>query len=170
MSSFTGHPAKAKPYRVQGRLLPALMVLIATVIIGATLFILRSTRKDEGPRRAQPTIARAVDGAELVWVPGGPVTIGTSNQEILSLIQRLTQWRRLVSSGEEESATGVMYRRFEFGSELSQQRLNAPGFWIYKNEVTCGQFARFLKAFGSMRSAPVDGRIGRPQPWFVWVE
>ncbi len=88
-----------------------------------------------GEERVNP-----VDGAVMVWVPGtaeacptGKFRMGSTPQEIDAL------W---VANGWDPAWKELT------ADEQPAHEVELDGFWLYKHEVTVGQYARFLAATG----------------------
>ncbi len=82
-------------------------------------------------------------GMELVYVPAGEFTLGSSDAE-------LDAWLR------EYPRSG----RSWFDSEQPQCRVNLPAYWIGRTEVTNAQYLRFVSATG--HNTPEHWANGRP--------
>ncbi len=78
------------------------------------------------------------DGAEMVWVPAGLFTMGTSDADVQSLITTNgTNW---------------------FNNEKPQHSVYLDGYWIYKYEVTYAQYNAYCQDAGqSLPAAPFWG-------------
>jgi formylglycine-generating enzyme required for sulfatase activity len=81
------------------------------------------------------------DGAMMVWVPAGEFLRGSTEAEVTSWAQ---QWGLTV-----------------FTRELPQRAITLNGYWMYKYEVTVGQYRQFCSATG--RSMPTA-----PGPTYTW--
>ena len=69
------------------------------------------------------------DGMEMVYVPPGEFTLGTSDQQA-------EKWLK-------EYPT---FRSYWFSPEQPQCRVRLPGYWIGRTEVTNAQYHRYLEA------------------------
>jgi formylglycine-generating enzyme required for sulfatase activity len=86
-------------------------------------------------------VVNPADGAELVWVPGGTFGMGSTQEELDRLWQQYgwsADWR----SGTED--------------QLPRHEVTLDGFWIYKHEVTNGQYAKF-HGTATNRAGPEEG-------------
>ena len=84
----------------------------------------------------------AKDGAALVRVPAGDFTMGITAHAVASLARLAPQ----------------IPARW-FGNPMASRRMSMESFWIYKHEVTVGQYQRYCRETG--RSMPVA-------PWWGW--
>lgn len=75
-----------------------------------------------------------VDGAEMVWVPPGRFTMGSTQGEI----------DRVWSDAGWDAETKWLTRDEQPAHEVEF----AHGFWLYRHQVTSSQYARFLQATG----------------------
>jgi len=80
------------------------------------------------------TVRQELTGAELVWVPGGTFAMGSSPEEMARVWEE-NDW--------DEDWLKELVRR-----EKPVHEVELDGFWIGKDEVTNGQYARFLAATG----------------------
>ncbi len=115
---------------MRGRLLPALVALLVSTVVAAP-----------GQPRAGEERVNPVDGAVMVWVPGtreacagGKFRMGSTPQEIDAL------W---VANGWDPRWKALTV------DEQPAHRVELDGFWLYKGEVTVGQYAKFLAATGN---------------------
>jgi formylglycine-generating enzyme required for sulfatase activity len=79
--------------------------------------------------------ALSLDGAEMVYVPAGPFTMGSDLQEIQTAFASAIQ--------KYMDITWVWFER-----ELPKHQGDLPGFWIDVVPVTCAQYQRFCEATG----------------------
>jgi len=119
-----------------------------------------------GPSRPSPGHERLnpVDGAVMVWVPGtaeacpnGRFRMGSTQDEIDRV------WE----------ATGWADWRDRTTVEQPAHEVELDGFWLYKHEVTVGQYARFLAATGYVRPAAelwvaLKDRVDLPMLFVAW--
>jgi formylglycine-generating enzyme required for sulfatase activity len=78
------------------------------------------------------------DGAEMVWVPAGEFQMGSSPEEI--------EW----AFGEAQAAIGDQANREWFDDEAPAHAVKlTSGFWMYRCEVTNGQFRSFKRSHNS---------------------
>ena len=82
------------------------------------------------------------DGAEMVYVPAGEFTLGTSDAQIDSWLKEHPE-----------------DKREQFAEEQPQCRVSLPGYWIDRYEVTNAQYLRFVKVAG--HHAPLYWEGGR---------
>ena len=74
-----------------------------------------------------------VDGAEMVFIPGGSFQMGSDPKEIDALWAKTgwdADWKKFVPD------------------EYPKHRVSVEGFWAYKHEVTNEQYGKFMKATG----------------------
>ncbi len=78
-------------------------------------------------------VVNPIDGAEMVWVPAGRFTMGSSKEQIDALWKQTgwdDAWKKLTSDEHPHDV------------EITE------GFWLYRHEVTNGQYGKFLDATG----------------------
>jgi len=73
----------------------------------------------------------SIDGATMVWVPGGEFTMGLSNEEVTAIIHVNPSWRE-----------------DWFSDCTPKHAIMLEGFWIYENPVTVAQYLSFCAATG----------------------
>jgi len=83
------------------------------------------------------------DGMEMVYVPAGEFTLGSSDAELDAWLRQHPQ--------EERSS---------FYREQPQCRVNLPAYWIGRTEVTNAQYLVFVRATG--HQSPEHWASGRP--------
>lgn len=88
-----------------------------------------------------------IDGAEIVWVPGGEFLMGADPADHERVCDRFGWPRKWI--GE-----------FMKG-EYPKHRVSVDGFWAYRREVTVAQFGRFVKAAGYRTDAEKEGKSER---------
>jgi len=99
------------------------------------------------------------DEMELVYVSPGEFTLGTSDAQIDAWLKE--------RPGD---------KRDDFADEQPQCRVNLPGYWIGRTEVTNAQYLGFVKATG--HRAPQDWERGQvpagledfPVVWVSWKD
>ncbi len=64
-----------------------------------------------------------IDGAEMVWIPEGEFTIGSSDADIDAIVLQHPDWRA-----------------DWFAQEKPQRVVSLPGYWIHRDPVTVAQF------------------------------
>lgn len=96
--------------------------------------------------RAYPDklVVNPVDLAELVWVPAGRFAIGSTKQVI--------DWLWDTNKWDNDTKKWTM-------DEYPQWVIITSGYWVYRHEVTMGQFERFIEATGA--APPVDWNFYR---------
>ena len=77
----------------------------------------------------------ATDGAEMVFVPAGDFTMGSSEDQINSIYQ---EGVKVIPS----------LSRLEYEAEGPQHKVYLDGYWIYKTPVTVSQYKKFSAATG----------------------
>lgn len=83
----------------------------------------------------------ATDGAEMVWIPEGEFIMGSSDADIVAILQRHHDWRAEW-----------------FTQEKPHRVVTLPGFWIYTYPVTVAQYRAYCTATGlTMPKAPEWG-------------
>jgi formylglycine-generating enzyme required for sulfatase activity len=82
------------------------------------------------------------DGMELIYLPAGEFTMGSSTAELQAWLEAHT--------GDEDSW---------FAEERPQCRIKLKAYWIGRTEVTNAQYRRFVEATG--RDAPEHWRGGK---------
>jgi len=92
-----------------------------------------------------------VDGAEMVFIPAGKFDMGTDINEIEAQLKRFGLWDL---PGTDEVRHCL--------DEVPKHSVTLPGFWMYKYEVTCRQYQKFIAATG--RPAPPNWPGGKLQP------
>ncbi len=78
-------------------------------------------------------VVTPVDGAQMVWVPSGTFTMGTTLDELTRLCESAGWIDSWVDVAKHQPAHQVTISR---------------GFWLYKCEVTNAQYAEFMDATG----------------------
>jgi formylglycine-generating enzyme required for sulfatase activity len=94
--------------------------------------------------RLGETKTNAVDGAEMVFIPGGTFMMGSDPHEIDR------QWAQY--------GWDPVWKQNAAG-ESPRHRVSVEGFWMYRHEVTAGEYRTFCQATG--REPPTDGGWGR---------
>ena len=118
-------------------------ILLALVITGAvSLFMPHSLTAAPGkPERVfntdgekplpQPVAERKnpKDGAAMVLVPAGEFLMGTSDADVDAMLKANPEWKKAW-----------------FDDERPQHKVRLDGYWIYRYEVTVGEYRRFCTA------------------------
>ena len=73
------------------------------------------------------------DGAEMVWVPAGEFTMGSTDVQIAAAVKALP-------NEDQEDA------KWLFDVEKPQHKVSLDGYWMYKYEVTVAQYRKFCEA------------------------
>jgi len=82
-----------------------------------------------------------IDGAEMAWIAPGAFTMGSSDADVVTILQQQPEW----------SADW-------FAQEKPQRIVWLPGFWMYRDPVTVAQFRACCEATGwGMPAAPEWG-------------
>jgi formylglycine-generating enzyme required for sulfatase activity len=87
------------------------------------------------------TIIREKDGMEMIYIPEGEFTMGSTFFESMVFANR---------------------RLFPFGDQRPQHKVYLDGYWIDKTEVTVGMFKKFIRETGYRTSAE---KRGGGKPW-----
>lgn len=103
--------------------------------------IFKNSQEIEQTKRINP-----IDGAELVFVPGGEFLMGTNEEEIDSI------WRRYNWEEYEKEFTK---------GERPAHRVTLDGYWMYSTLVTVSQYRNYCNATGN--SMP-------PEPTYGWKD
>ena len=97
--------------------------------MGAALGALVLTGGVAGAQSLPPRVVSRPDGAEMVLVPEGPFTFGTTQAEIKALLKRLkVGWADI------------------YADEHKKQTVTRPAFYIDRLEVTNEHYSRFVGA------------------------
>jgi len=87
------------------------------------------------------TAINPTDGAEIVYVPAGEFTMGSTDEKVQAILESN-------SAHKPEWLT----------DEKPQHRVYLDGYWVYKNDVTVGQYQKFCTATGhAMPDSPPWG-------------
>ncbi|MEI6512777.1 MAG: SUMF1/EgtB/PvdO family nonheme iron enzyme [bacterium] len=79
------------------------------------------------------------DGAEMVWVPAGEFTMGSTDEQTAAALKELPkEYQEILKSF--------------FDAEKPQRKVHLDGYWMYKYEVTVAQYRKFCEA--TKRSLP----------------
>jgi len=89
---------------------------------------------DDGQPYPDRFVVNPKDGAELVWVPSGEFMMGSTDAQIDGL------WE---STGWDEG-----WKKFVSDEQPAHRVRISAGFWLYKHEVTNGQYGEFLSETG----------------------
>lgn len=87
------------------------------------------------------------DGSELLWVPGGEMTMGSSREEVADL------WKE---NGWDE----YWLQDLEAKGELTPHTVRVRRFWLARDVVSVGQYFDFMQATG--RPEPIDPEVHGP--------
>jgi formylglycine-generating enzyme required for sulfatase activity len=119
--------------------------LFITIVILTTLILLVSTKPTSSSVQtknlSQKTKVRDIDGMEMVYIPAGEFTMGS------------TVWESIVFSN---------MKLHLFPDQRPQHKVYLDGYWIDKTEVTVGMFKKFVMETGYETSAE---RRGGGKPW-----
>jgi sulfatase modifying factor 1 len=99
------------------------------------------------------------DGAEMVWVPAGAFTMGSTEEQIAAVLKKYPK--------EYQEAL-----KFLFDAEKPPHKVYLDGYWMYKYEVTVKQYRKFCKATKkTMPKAPPWGWINNhPMVKVSWYD
>ncbi|MHB9134062.1 MAG: formylglycine-generating enzyme family protein [Armatimonadota bacterium] len=107
-------------------------VLLAVCGLLCGLSWLADAQDPPAPPAPKPiTRTNPKDGATMVWVPAGAFLMGTTNADITDMQKRRPSWKTAWFDDEKPQHTVVL-----------------DGYWIYKYEVTVGQYRKYCKATG----------------------
>jgi formylglycine-generating enzyme required for sulfatase activity len=82
-----------------------------------------------------------IDGAEMVWIAAGDFIMGSSDEDIATILREHPDWRA-----------------DWFAPEKPRRTMSLPGYWIYRDPVTVAQFRACCLATGwTMPDAPEWG-------------
>jgi len=100
-------------------------------------------RTPEPPKGAQAgdVWVNPKDGMEMVYVPAGEFVLGMSDAQVEAWLKEYPR-----------------DKRDDFKDEQPQCRVNLPGYWIGRTEVTNAQYLRFVRATG--HRAPYHWKVG----------
>jgi formylglycine-generating enzyme required for sulfatase activity len=73
------------------------------------------------------------DGAEMVWVPAGEFTMGSTEEQTAVVLK---EWPK-----ESQELAKLL-----FDAEKPQHKVSLDGYWMYKYEVTVAQYRKFCEA------------------------
>jgi len=109
-------------------------------------------RTPEPPKEAQAgdVWVNPKDGMEMVYVPAGEFTLGSSDSQISPWLEE--------------------YKRERFSNEQPQCRVNLPAFWIGRTEVTQAQYARFLQETRRQEVSIPSGLERLPVVNLAWTD
>jgi formylglycine-generating enzyme required for sulfatase activity len=101
------------------------------------------------PKPVRGTWVNLRDGAAVVWVPPGEFTMGTSRELIKGYFEKRPSWSDklaigYIGMGPRPSDLELFTSAFE--REIPERKASVGGFWMYKHEVTLGQYRDFCKA------------------------
>jgi formylglycine-generating enzyme required for sulfatase activity len=107
-----------------------------------------------GDVRVNPT-----DGAEMVWVPAGEFTMGSTDEQAAAALKKYPT--------KLQETLKVL-----FDAEKPQHKLHLNGYWMYKYEVTVAQYRKFCEATKKeMPEAPSWGwKDNHPMVMVSWQE
>lgn len=89
------------------------------------------------------------DGAEMVWIPAGEFTMGSTEEQIKAF------------TPEDYGNTFMIRQNQPILAEMPQHIVNLSGYWMYKNVVTVAMYRRFCdENQRQMPDAPTWGWIG----------
>jgi len=88
---------------------------------------------NDGQAYPSKFVVNPKDGAEMVWVPAGEFRMGSAQTEIDGL------WK--------ETGWDTNWKQYASDEHPHEVRIS-HGLWLYKHEVTNGQYGRFLSATG----------------------
>ena len=128
---------------------------VLSMVFGAMGIVL------SGDVAGQERLVRGGDGAEMIVVPAGPFTMGSSAQDIARGVAEC----RKRAKPENEPRCEAWFR-----SEGPQRQVALDAFAIDRHEVTNGQFEKFVAATGYRTAAERDGSGWvRRQKDGVWI-
>ena len=146
--------------RAEGYTMKAVWLLVTAILIPGlpTVGLADETKQDIPFFDGKPGMkigdvcVNPKDGAEMVWVPAGEFLMGSSDEELALLMPLGPGATRSDKRAVEKTL------REKFGHEKPQRKVFLDGYWIYKYEVTVGQYRKFCAATkAEMPSAPEWG-------------
>ena len=103
------------------------IMLASLLLIGLTTVLFTADASD---RKAGDARKNRKDGADMVWVPAGEFLMGTSDAQLAKILQ---------------DPKHPDYQAEWFKDEMPQHKVRLDGFWVYKYEVTVGQYRKFCR-------------------------
>jgi len=124
-----------------------LLVGIALVIAGAgPVWSAEEPEKAVSPYDGKPGAkigdarVNSVDGAEMVWVPGGDFLMGSTDEQVAVEVERYERFEK-----GKKDAYSFAAGKWVFDSEKPQRKVYLDGYWIYKYPVTVAQYRKFAQ-------------------------
>ncbi len=99
------------------------------------------------------------DGAEMVWVPECEFTLGSTDEQIVTVLKEYpTDLQEIV--------------KVIFDAQKPQRKVYLGGYWMYKYEVTVAQYRKFCEATKrKMPDAPDWGwKEDHPMVYVYWQD
>jgi formylglycine-generating enzyme required for sulfatase activity len=101
---------------------------------------------DLQPLMAPPPVVRGEDGTEMVLVPAGPFTMGSTDEEVAEII------RQCIQLGDPEPSCSRW-----MAVETPRRQVTLDAFYIDRTEVTTEAFGRFVAATRHRTTAEREG-------------
>ena len=132
-----GTNAARSPKRRWWRSFPQHIGLAALALMFVVVVMAGCGRK-AGEVRINPK-----DGAEMVWVPAGEFTMGSSDKEVEQVLESASR------AGFSKKLLPAL--RQLLAAEKPRHRVYLDGYWMYKHEITVAQYRKFCDVTSSAK-------------------